>query len=72
MDRQHNGNLEEIDGLLDCPIFLTDLEPGERLHSMSVKERSFLCSLIFLTLNWFREVSRVTGTVTELLSVISF
>ncbi|XP_049572170.1 Fanconi anemia group D2 protein isoform X11 [Orcinus orca] len=56
VDRQHNGNLEEIDGLLDCPIFLTDLEPGERLESMSVKERSFICSLIFLTLNWFREV----------------
>ncbi|KAB0390483.1 hypothetical protein E2I00_000796, partial [Balaenoptera physalus] len=56
VDRQHNGNLEEIDGLLDCPIFLTDLEPGERLESMSVKERSFICSLVFLTLNWFREV----------------
>ncbi|KAM9076127.1 Fanconi anemia group D2 protein isoform 1-T1 [Megaptera novaeangliae] len=56
VDRQHNGNLEEIDGLLDCPIFLTDLEPGERLESMSVTERSFTCSLIFLTLNWFREV----------------
>uniref|UniRef100_A0A8C0WFD4 Fanconi anemia group D2 protein n=1 Tax=Castor canadensis TaxID=51338 RepID=A0A8C0WFD4_CASCN len=54
--RQHNGNLEEIDGLLDCPIFLTDLEPGEQLESMSAKERSFMCSLIFLTLNWFREV----------------
>ncbi|XP_047390735.1 Fanconi anemia group D2 protein isoform X3 [Sciurus carolinensis] len=54
--RQHNGNLEEIDGLLDCPVFLTDLEPGEKLESMSLKERSFMCSLIFLTLNWFREV----------------
>ncbi|XP_021116162.1 Fanconi anemia group D2 protein isoform X3 [Heterocephalus glaber] len=56
MTRQHNGNLEEIDGLLDCPLFLTDLEPGERLESMPAKERSFMCSLIFLTLNWFREV----------------
>lgn len=56
VERQHNGNLEEIDGLLDCPLFLTDLEPGERLESMSIKERSFICSLIFLTLNWFREV----------------
>nr|XP_044989737.1 Fanconi anemia group D2 protein [Jaculus jaculus] len=54
--RQHNGNLEEIDGLLDCPIFLTDLEPLEKLESMSAKERSFMCSLIFFTLNWFREV----------------
>uniref|UniRef100_G3QNB5 FA complementation group D2 n=1 Tax=Gorilla gorilla gorilla TaxID=9595 RepID=G3QNB5_GORGO len=56
VERQHNGNLEEIDGLLDCPIFLTDLEPGEKLESMSAKERSFMCSLIFLTLNWFREI----------------
>ncbi|XP_045848348.1 Fanconi anemia group D2 protein isoform X3 [Meles meles] len=56
VEKQHNGNLEEIDGLLDCPIFLTDLDPGDRLESMSVKEHSFMCSLIFLTLNWFREI----------------
>ncbi|XP_042637588.1 Fanconi anemia group D2 protein [Orycteropus afer afer] len=56
VERQHDGNLEEIDGLLDCPLFLTDLEPGEKLESMSVKEHSFMCSLIFLTLNWFREI----------------
>ncbi|XP_037657572.1 Fanconi anemia group D2 protein isoform X2 [Choloepus didactylus] len=56
VEKQHNGSLEEIDGLLDCPIFLTDLEPGERMQSMSVKEQSFVCSLIFLTLNWFREI----------------
>ncbi|XP_054451289.1 Fanconi anemia group D2 protein isoform X2 [Pteronotus mesoamericanus] len=56
VERQHNGNLEEIDGLLDCPVLLTDLEPGERLESMSDKEHSFMCSLIYLTLNWFREV----------------
>lgn len=54
--KQHNGSLEEIDGLLDCPVLLTDLAPGEKLESMPAKERSFLCSLIFLTLNWFREV----------------
>uniref|UniRef100_A0A8C7C1Z7 FA complementation group D2 n=1 Tax=Neovison vison TaxID=452646 RepID=A0A8C7C1Z7_NEOVI len=56
VEKQHNGNLEEIDGLLDCPIFLTDLDPEDRLESMSVKQHSFMCSLIFLTLNWFREV----------------
>ncbi|KAL1789570.1 Fanconi anemia group D2 protein [Sigmodon hispidus] len=54
--RQHNGNLDEIDGLLDCPLFLPDLEPGEKLESMSTKERSLMCSLTFLTFNWFREV----------------
>ncbi|CAK6435551.1 unnamed protein product [Pipistrellus nathusii] len=56
VEKQHNGDLEEIDGLLDCPIMLTDLEPGERLESMSDKERSFICSLICLTVNWFREI----------------
>ncbi|XP_032182744.1 Fanconi anemia group D2 protein isoform X5 [Mustela erminea] len=56
VEKQHNGNLEEIDGLLDCPIFLTDLDPEDRLESMSVKQHSFMCSLIFLTLNWFREI----------------
>ncbi|GAB1291159.1 Fanconi anemia group D2 protein homolog [Apodemus speciosus] len=54
--RQHNGNLDEIDGLLDCPLFLPDLEPGEKLQSMSAEERSRMCSLTFLTFNWFREV----------------
>nr|3S4W_B Chain B, Fanconi anemia group D2 protein homolog [Mus musculus] len=54
--RQHDGNLDEIDGLLDCPLFLPDLEPGEKLESMSAKDRSLMCSLTFLTFNWFREV----------------
>lgn len=54
--RQHNGNLDEIDALLDCPLFLPDLEPGEKLESMSAKDRSLMCSLTFLTFNWFREV----------------
>ncbi|XP_075406569.1 Fanconi anemia group D2 protein isoform X1 [Tenrec ecaudatus] len=56
VERQHDGKLEEIDGLLDCPLCLTDLDPGEKLASMSAKEQSFMCSLVFLTLNWFREV----------------
>ncbi|KAG8516892.1 Fanconi anemia group D2 protein, partial [Galemys pyrenaicus] len=69
VQRQHDGNLEEIDGLLDCPVVLTDLEPGQKLESMSDKEHSFMCSLIFLTLNWFREVSEVTE-ISHLLSVV--
>ncbi|XP_006872269.1 PREDICTED: Fanconi anemia group D2 protein [Chrysochloris asiatica] len=56
MEKQHDGNLEEIDALLDCPVFLTDLEPTEKPESMPVREQSFMCSLIFLTLNWFREI----------------
>ncbi|KAM5281086.1 Fanconi anemia group D2 protein [Ctenodactylus gundi] len=54
--RQHNGDLEEIDGLLVCPLLLAELEPAEKLEAMTAEERSLLCSLLFLTLNWFREV----------------
>ncbi|XP_043833662.1 Fanconi anemia group D2 protein [Dromiciops gliroides] len=55
VEKQH-GDLEEIDGLLDCPLYLTDLDLGEKLGSLSVQERSFRCSLLFLVINWFREV----------------
>ncbi|XP_051874536.1 Fanconi anemia group D2 protein [Pristis pectinata] len=53
---QHNGNLEEIDALLGCPLYLTNLELMEKVESLSKQERELLCSLLFLALNWFREV----------------
>ncbi|XP_027719829.1 Fanconi anemia group D2 protein isoform X2 [Vombatus ursinus] len=55
VEKQH-GDLEEIDGLLDCPLYLPDLDLGEKLGSFSMQERSFRCSLLFLAINWFREV----------------
>uniref|UniRef100_A0A8V1AG99 Fanconi anemia complementation group D2 n=1 Tax=Gallus gallus TaxID=9031 RepID=A0A8V1AG99_CHICK len=53
---QNNGSLEEIDALLGCPLYLTDLEVEGKLDSLSKQEREFLCSLLFYALNWFREV----------------
>lgn len=53
---QHQGDLEEIDALLGCPLILTDMEVVEKVDSMSKSEREFLCSLLFHTINWFREV----------------
>ncbi|NXI95084.1 FACD2 protein, partial [Psophia crepitans] len=53
---QNNGSLEEIDALLGCPLYLTDLEAEGKLDSLSKQEREFLCSLLFYALNWFREV----------------
>uniref|UniRef100_A0A673HY13 Fanconi anemia group D2 protein-like n=1 Tax=Sinocyclocheilus rhinocerous TaxID=307959 RepID=A0A673HY13_9TELE len=50
---QHQGDLEEIDALLGCPLILTDME---KVESLSKAEREFLCSLLFYTINWFREV----------------
>ncbi|NXO04514.1 FACD2 protein, partial [Rhinopomastus cyanomelas] len=53
---QNGGNLEEIDALLGCPLYLTDLEVEGKLDSLSKQEREFLCSLLFYALNWFREI----------------
>ncbi|XP_029455471.1 Fanconi anemia group D2 protein isoform X2 [Rhinatrema bivittatum] len=56
MEEQHNGNLEEIDALLGCPLYLTDLDVTEKLESLSKLEKEFLCSLLFFAINWFREI----------------
>ncbi|NWX37329.1 FACD2 protein, partial [Notiomystis cincta] len=53
---QNSGSLEEIDALLGCPLYLTDLEVEGKLDSLSKQERESLCSLLFYALNWFREV----------------
>uniref|UniRef100_A0A671QDB9 FA complementation group D2 n=1 Tax=Sinocyclocheilus anshuiensis TaxID=1608454 RepID=A0A671QDB9_9TELE len=53
---QHQGDLEEIDALLGCPLILTDMEVMEKVESLSKAAREFLCSLLFYTINWFREV----------------
>ncbi|KFP79964.1 Fanconi anemia group D2 protein, partial [Acanthisitta chloris] len=53
---QNSGSLEEIDALLGCPLYLTDLEVEGKLDTLSKQEREFLCSLLFCALNWFREV----------------
>uniref|UniRef100_A0A803SM20 FA complementation group D2 n=1 Tax=Anolis carolinensis TaxID=28377 RepID=A0A803SM20_ANOCA len=52
----NSGNLEDIDALLVCPLYLTNLEVGGKLDSLSKEEREFLCTLLFHALNWFHEV----------------
>uniref|UniRef100_A0A3P8TNF8 FA complementation group D2 n=1 Tax=Amphiprion percula TaxID=161767 RepID=A0A3P8TNF8_AMPPE len=54
--KQHQGDLEEIDGLLGCPLIVTDMDVVEKVESLSKAEREFLCTLLFHTINWFREV----------------
>uniref|UniRef100_A0A4W4HSZ0 FA complementation group D2 n=1 Tax=Electrophorus electricus TaxID=8005 RepID=A0A4W4HSZ0_ELEEL len=41
---------------LSCPLILTDMEVVEKMDSLSKAEREFFCSLLFYTINWFREV----------------
>lgn len=89
VEKRHQGDLEEIDGLLGeeegvtntfwkpvwdcgykavyayvfmcfitgCPLILTDMDVVEKLESLSKAEREFLCTLLFHTINWFREVT---------------
>ncbi|XP_023659923.1 Fanconi anemia group D2 protein isoform X2 [Paramormyrops kingsleyae] len=56
-EKQDHGDLEEIDALLGCPLILTDLDVVEKVDSLSKAEREFLCSLLFYTISWFREVA---------------
>ncbi|KAM7422523.1 hypothetical protein PAMA_010526 [Pampus argenteus] len=55
-EKQHHGDLEEIDALLGCPLILTDMDIVDKMESLSKAEREFLCTLLFHTINWFREV----------------
>ncbi|XP_040889830.1 Fanconi anemia group D2 protein isoform X2 [Toxotes jaculatrix] len=55
-EKQHQGDLDDISGLLGCPLILTDMDVVEKIESLSKAEREFLCSLLFHTINWFREV----------------
>ncbi|KAK9529071.1 hypothetical protein VZT92_013188 [Zoarces viviparus] len=52
----HQGDLDEIDGLLGCPLILTDMDVVEKLESLSKAGRELFCSLLFHAINWFREV----------------
>lgn len=39
-----------------CPLILTDMAIIEKIDSLSKAERDFICTLLFHTINWFREV----------------
>ncbi|XP_049590739.1 Fanconi anemia group D2 protein [Syngnathus scovelli] len=55
-EKQNQGDLEEIDALLGCPVILTDMDVVEKIDSLSKVEKEFVCTLLFHTINWFREV----------------
>uniref|UniRef100_A0A3B3Y3L7 FA complementation group D2 n=1 Tax=Poecilia mexicana TaxID=48701 RepID=A0A3B3Y3L7_9TELE len=55
-EKRHQGDLEEIDALVGCPLILTNMDVVDKVDSLSKAEREFLCSLLFHTINWFREV----------------
>jgi len=52
-----------------CPLILTDMDAVEKVESLSKAERELLCSLLFHTINWFREVTAWRCRVRSVLSV---
>lgn len=40
-----------------CPLILTDMDVVEKIDSLSKVEKEFICTLLFHTINWFREVT---------------
>ncbi|KAJ8301396.1 hypothetical protein KUTeg_020383 [Tegillarca granosa] len=54
--RQNNGDLENIDALLGCAIFLPKEEVFDKIESLSQKEKETICACLFYCINWFREV----------------
>lgn len=40
-----------------CSLVLTEFDVVEKMESLSKAERDFVCTLLFHTVNWFREVS---------------
>uniref|UniRef100_A0A8C7Y231 FA complementation group D2 n=1 Tax=Oryzias sinensis TaxID=183150 RepID=A0A8C7Y231_9TELE len=64
-EKRHQGDLEEIDALLGCPLILADMDVVEKVESLSKAERDFLCALLFHAINWFREVVNAFCTQTE-------
>lgn len=59
---------------LGCPLILTDMDVIEKIDSLSKVERDFICTLLFHTINWFREVivdASLTGFIDSALSTNS-
>ncbi|KAL5014959.1 hypothetical protein ScPMuIL_009229, partial [Solemya velum] len=62
-EKQNDGNLESIDALLGCPVYIPKDEVYDKLESLSEKEKEVICTCLFHTINWFREV--VNGFATQ-------
>ncbi|KAK7493947.1 hypothetical protein BaRGS_00014829, partial [Batillaria attramentaria] len=54
--RQQAGNMEGIDALLGCPVYLPDEDVYSKIESLSVPDKDVVCTSLFHCINWFREV----------------
>ncbi|XP_025107563.1 Fanconi anemia group D2 protein-like [Pomacea canaliculata] len=62
---QHQGNMEGIDALLGCPIYVPDEYVYEKFESFSDKEKDVICTCLLHCINWFREVINAFASQTD-------
>eukprot|EP00106_Octopus_bimaculoides_P014228 XP_014781670.1 PREDICTED: Fanconi anemia group D2 protein-like [Octopus bimaculoides] len=59
---QRNNNLDNIMALLGCPLCVTTSQVIEKIETVSTAEKEIICSTLFYTLNWFREIINLFST----------
>ncbi|XP_070557572.1 Fanconi anemia group D2 protein-like isoform X2 [Ptychodera flava] len=62
---EHKGNLEGIDALLGCPIYMFSKDYVDKMDSLTRPEKEMMCTAAFLTLNWFREIINAFASQTD-------
>lgn len=57
ISKQQGGNLEDIDAVLGCPIWIVnEADTYDKCESLSSHELSVMCDIYFYSLNFFREL----------------
>lgn len=61
----NNGDLENIDALLGCPVYTPELSVYDKFDSLSQAEQHAAISCLFYTINWFRELINAFVTMKD-------
>ena len=64
ISKQQNGDMQDIDALLGCPLWMPKCE---KIEAMSPQELNYFCDVLFYCLNWLREmINTFSNTTGEL------
>eukprot|EP00794_Sanderia_malayensis_P010920 gene10920-12080_t len=59
---QQQGSLEGIDALLGCPLVMFKMDSIERFSTLDPIGKEIICSALFFSINWTREVINAFST----------
>ncbi|GAB1609100.1 Fanconi anemia group D2 protein-like [Argonauta hians] len=62
---QKGENLEDIMALLGCSLCVTESQIISKIETLSLNEKETVCSMLFYTLNWFREIINIFSTQSD-------